>query len=199
MKFTKIIAVLTFTVFLSIGFPSCIDCPVSWQVGAIDFLFTDAVSNDALTDTIATDSLKMVILLNPVYTDYVHQASPLYGTMNSAWAWSCGSEAVLEHAIETITITSNNVFNDLPSGTSINSKLGQRHYADIAEPLDSAFFMPIHEIIQQYFQAGASEYTGDIALTFLEKPDSTRHQFSIEITDSIGNVFTGQSNEIIWQ
>ena len=176
----KSLSTIFLTLIIWLGLPSCIKCPNFWKVDGIDISFYDAASERHFSfGDIQSDSLE--ILVSFVQETYGEKC---FFSPNAAYAWSCG-DPILENSYIAIDITSNADFNEVPAGASLKEKI----FLDDNVSIDSI----IPWMLQQG-QMNRSSFT----LKTKEKPDSTKHVFTISIMERDSTEITGSSGEINW-
>ncbi len=198
-----------------LGFPilmstTCNREETFWEIDNVSVMFGELFGDNFYSypqDSIfTTDSLVMEVSILPMHLVNNHQNTNLF--INSAYAFSSDySDPKLNHTISKLTISSNNNYNDIIAGESINDKLIVldnaycQQYTNHTSMWKFNDTISVQDYVYKYLVQGTYLYSQGttVVFKFLEKPSEPIHVFTFDFVDSQGTHFKGTSDTLRWQ
>jgi hypothetical protein len=145
---------------------------------------TDTQTGYSSTGEFEGDTLYMNLSLE--YSSYSDALIPTGLFSAELYAFSCDYPVV--NFLDEIVITSNNSFNQIPAGSSLNDKL----------------MLASGQTIEEFLAGQDTGYYGywngyGLEFVWLEKPAEEAHTFQFTLTDNAGNIFTASAQPIVWK
>ena len=184
MKFKKI--VLFLILFSGIIGCQCFTSGSAWNIEGFTFEILDKEGNIPVNGTIEGDSVKLLITFEADFVGNI--TNPLSGFMNSAYALTCEEpgDYGLENNIESLIVTSNSKFNDIPAGESLNNILQVNGSKSIEEWISKS-------------KSWMFRYDNLGHLVLTDKPEtSSVHIFTLEIEMESGVTIKQETKEVQW-
>ena len=155
-------------------------------------------SNNMVVDegvTVYMDSLYVDGVFN--YRCVAVQQNPFSAFVNTANACSCercGYEG-LKYALNSIEITSNNIYNGIPAGMSLNNFFKSYDKYDRGSSYENISIDSIKTLINKNYYS-----LNNVTLYTKTKPGNTfKHQLTMTSTFANGVTFTSKTKDIDWQ
>jgi hypothetical protein len=185
-----------------------------WEIKDVNVLFGSLNSTDFYnknqSSVFTTDTLIMEVTIIPNYLTsntkypniFIQEAIAYYPSY---------LDSKLNHSISKLTITSNEEFDGIAAGESINNKLvvlKDAQYQQVTETDWRWYYtneMSIQDYVYQYLVQGTSSnglnYQGKnyFVIRFKTKPSKSTHVFTFDFEDSQGTHFRGKSNTLKWE
>ncbi|HUR30431.1 MAG TPA: hypothetical protein VMZ69_03305 [Saprospiraceae bacterium] len=177
------------TFLFTIGFPSC-DGPDYFALRDIERVeILDRANEIYLSAPASTSSDSIaLIIFNKLVSFSINYPE---GLMQSAWATSPPKPLMANEIIDIRIYCEQGIYGILPG-------------ENLATELNFGFFssqgIPLADFIEELPNKGDQYYGGleEIAIYFDSKPDPGTYQFTIEIEDNNGHIFSGNPLSLTW-
>jgi len=185
-------SLLVITIMVSGILSCCTDVIPHFAINDFTIEFDDGNRNFVEEGTFTTDSLYLQTNLDVEFLSSVWERNPF---INTALALSCepdGNQG-LKDKMTSITFTSNEDFNDIIAGSSLNSivVLSNRDFLFVDTTLDGFISQ-----MNRYYDFGFKM----IEFVMTEKPtNQTSHEFTITMDFESGKTVEVTSKEITWE
>ena len=184
-------SLLIITIMVSGILSCCTDVIPYWNIDDFTIKFDDGTRNYVEEGTIISDSL---IIQTDLEVDFLSDNWTNNPFINTAFAFSCEPDGHkgLKDKMTSITFTSNQDFNDIASGNSLNSLITLDNPEFVF--LDTSLEKLPQQLNQTFF------YYSNLEFVIKEKPtNNSTHQFTISMDFESGKNVTTTSKDITWE